>query len=108
MSLLRKISELEITYVSSFEIVLKNKFKAFDDSIFELHPDLKKFLKPNDNYPELQHILKNKFANLPLGSLSTKVIINKGRVVERVFKTPNGQIVSLFSMASNINSDQVA
>ena len=89
-------------------MVLKKKFRVFNDSILELHPDLKEFLKPNDNYPELENILKNKIDNLPVGSLSTKVIINKGRVVERVFKTPNGQIVSLFSLSSNVNSDQVA
>ena len=89
-------------------MVSKKKFKVFDDSILELHPDLKEFLQPNDKYPELDHILKNKFAKLPVGSLSTKVIIKKGRVVERVFKTPNGQIVSLFSRVSNVNSDQVA
>ena len=38
------------------------KFKAFDDSMFELHPDLKEFLKPNDLYPELEHILKKRTA----------------------------------------------
>ena len=30
-------------------MVLTKKFKAFDDSIFELHPDLKDVLKPNSN-----------------------------------------------------------
>tara|TARA_B100000575_G_C22540934_1_gene347106 strand:- start:158 stop:427 length:270 start_codon:yes stop_codon:yes gene_type:complete len=89
-------------------MILKKKFKPFDDSILELHPDLKEFLKPNDNYPEFEHIQKNKFTNLPAGSLSTKVIIDKGRVVERVFKTPNGHIVSLFSRGTNVNFDQVA
>ena len=92
----------------AFKMVLKKKFKAFDDSIFKLHPELKEFLKPNDKYPELEHILKNKFANLPVGSLSTKIIINKGKVVERVFKTPKGHIISLFSRPSNVNFDQVA
>ena len=46
-------------------MVLTKKFKAFDDAIFDLHPDLKKVLKPNDQYPELEHILKNRFANIP-------------------------------------------
>ena len=47
-------------------------FKAFDDSVLELHPDLKDFLKPNDLYPELEHILKNRTAFLPAGSLNKK------------------------------------
>ncbi len=89
-------------------MVLINKFKAFDDAIFELHPDLKEVLKPNDHYPELEHILKNRSANLPAGSLNTKVIINDGEIVERVFKTPMGQVVSLFSKPSNVILDQVA
>ena len=89
-------------------MVLTKKFKAFDDSIFELHPDLKDVLKPNDQYPELEHILKNKSANLPAGSLNTKIIINDGEIVERVFKTPMGQVVSLFSKPSNVILEQVA
>ena len=84
------------------------KFKAFDDSMLELHPDLKDFLKPNDLYPELEHILQNRTAFLPAGSLNTKVIINDGEIVERVFKTPLGQVISLFSKPSNIVLDQAA
>ena len=56
-------------------MVLTKKFKAFDDSILELHPGLKDVLKPNDQYPELKHILKSKSANLPVGSLNTKLIM---------------------------------
>ena len=41
-------------------MVLTKKFKAFDDAILDLHPDLKEVLKPNDHYPELEHILKKK------------------------------------------------
>ena len=89
-------------------MVLTKKFKAFDDAILELHPDLKDLLKPNDHYPEIVHILKNRSANLPAGSLNTKVIINDGEIVERVFKTPMGQVVSLFSNPSNGFIDQVA
>ena len=88
-------------------MVSKKKFKSFDDTIFDLHPDLKEFLKPNDNYPELDHI-KKKSTNLPDGSLTTKVIVTKGEVVERVFKTPTGDMVSFFSRVSNSNFDQVA
>jgi len=89
-------------------MVLTKKFKAFDDAILDLHPDLKEVLKPNDQYPELERILKNKSEKLPAGSLNTKVIINDGEIVERVFKTPMGQVVSLFSKPSNVILDQVA
>ena len=82
-------------------MVFTNKFKPFDDELLERHPDLKNFLKPNDHYPELTNILNNNSVNLPAGSLNTKIIINKGKVVERVFKTPRGQLVSLFSNPSN-------
>ena len=76
------------------------RYKTFDDSIFETHPELKGFLKPNDDYPELKNINKNRFRKLPFGSLNTKVIINDGEIVERVYKTPMGQVVSLFSNSS--------
>ena len=89
-------------------MVLTKKFKAFDDAILELHPDLKEVLKPNDQYPELEHMLKNRPANVPVGSLNTKVIINDGKIIERVFKTPMGQIVSLFPKPTNVSLDQVA
>ena len=89
-------------------MVLTKKFKAFDDSIFELHPDLKDVLKPNDQYPELKQILKNRSANLPAGSLNTKLIMIDGEIVERVFKTPMGQVVSIFSKPTKVVLDQVA
>ncbi len=89
-------------------MVLTKKFKAFDDSIFELHPDLKDVLKPNDHYPELKHILKNKPANLPAGSLNTKLIMIDGEIIERVFRTPMGQVVSIFSKPTKVVLDQVA
>ena len=89
-------------------MVLTKKFKAFNDAILDLHPDLKEVLKPNDQYPEIEHIKKNITANLPAGSLNTKVIINDGEIIERVFKTPMGQVVSLFSKSSNLILDQVA
>ena len=80
----------------------------FDDTLLDRHPDLKEFLKPNDHYPELERILKLKSVNLPAGSLNTKIIINQGKVVERVFRTPMGQVVSFFSNPSNVIMDQVA
>tara|TARA_B100000965_G_C19154195_1_gene567364 strand:- start:44 stop:313 length:270 start_codon:yes stop_codon:yes gene_type:complete len=89
-------------------MVLRKNFKTFDDAILDLHPDLKEVLQPNDEYPELEHLLKNRYTNLPAGSLNTKVIINEGEIVERVFKTPMGQVISLFSQPSNVALDQVA
>ena len=85
-----------------------SKFKRFDDDLLLHHPDLRNFLKPNDIYPELKHVLENSSVNLPAGSLNTKIIINHGEIVERVFKTPMGKIVSLFSNPSNVIFDQVA
>ena len=89
-------------------MILKKKYKAFDDSILDLYPDLREMLRPNDLYPELENILKNRSANLPVGSLNTKVIISKGEIVERVFKTPMGHVVSLFSKSSNSILSKVA
>ena len=85
-----------------------NRFKAFDEALLEMQPDLKEVLKPNDHYPELEHILKNRPVNLPIGSFNSKVIINDGEIVERVYKTPMGKVVSLFSKSSNTFLNQAA
>ena len=84
-----------------------NRFKVFDDALLELHPDLKEVLKPNDQYPELKHVLKNRPINLPIGSFNSKIIINDGEIVERVYKTPKGKVVSLF-FQSNMFFHQAA
>ena len=89
-------------------MVETKRFKTFDDAIFDRHPELKGVLKPNDNYPELNYILKTKSGSLPIGSLNTKVIINDGQIVERVYKTPKGQVISFFSKPSNILLHQAA
>ena len=62
-------------------MVAKKKLKDFNN--LEEYPDLKQALVPCTK-------------TLPLGSMNTKVIINDGEVVERVYKTPNGEIISLF------------
>ena len=62
-------------------MVVKKKIKDFDN--LDEFPDLKKALVP---------IAKT----LPFGSMNTKVIINEGEVIERVYKTPNGEIISIF------------
>ena len=89
-------------------MVVTHRIRVFDDAILESHPELKEFLKPNDQYPELKHVLENRPGNLPIGSFNSKVIINDGEIVERVYKTPKGKVVSLFSKPSNIFSDQAA
>ena len=62
-------------------MVTKKKIKDFND--LDRFPDLKKALVPAIN-------------TLPSGSVNTKVIINQGEIVERVYKTPKGEIISLF------------
>ena len=62
-------------------MVLKKKIKEF---------------KNLDEYPDLQKALVPIFKTLPLGSINTKVIINEGKVIERVYQTPAGEIISLF------------
>ena len=61
-------------------MVAKKKIKDFKN--LEKYPDLKTAIVP---------IIKT----LPIGSMNTKVIISKGEVVERVYKTQNGEIISL-------------
>ena len=89
-------------------MVAIKRFKAFDDELLDRHPDLKQVLKPNDHYPELKYIIKNRSAYVPFGSMNTKIIINDGVIVQRFFKTPKGEVISLFSKCSNIISDQAA
>ena len=57
-----------------------------------------------DRFPDLAKALVPSYKTLPLGSMNTKVIINAGEVVERVYKTPTGEIISLFT---NTNFEEV-
>ena len=50
-----------------------------------------------NKYPDLKEALVPFVKTLPIGSMNTKVIINEGEVVERVYKTPKGEIISLFA-----------
>ena len=63
-------------------MVAKKKIKDFKD----LH-----------QFPDLKEALVPAIKTLPSGSMNTKVIITEGEVVERVFKTPKGEIISLFA-----------
>tara|TARA_B100000965_G_scaffold406771_1_gene448325 strand:+ start:339 stop:554 length:216 start_codon:yes stop_codon:yes gene_type:complete len=59
----------------------------------------KKRIKDFENlekYPDLKNALVPSMQTLPSGSMNTKVIINEGIIVERVYKTPNGEIITLF------------
>tara|TARA_B100000965_G_C19409575_1_gene677044 strand:+ start:295 stop:555 length:261 start_codon:yes stop_codon:yes gene_type:complete len=84
------------------------KYTTFDDTLLDIHPDLRESLKPNDKYPELKRLTKIKSFELPNGSLNTRVVIQDGRIIERVFRTPKGQVISLLSNSSYILIDQAA
>ena len=62
--------------------MLKKKIKDFKDL---------------DQFPDLQEALVPAIKTLPSGSINTKVIITEGAIVERVFKTPKGEVISLFA-----------
>ena len=49
-----------------------------------------------DQFPALKKALVPAIKTLPCGSMNTKVIINEGEIIERVYKTPTGEIISLF------------
>ena len=55
-----------------------------------------KDFKDLDQYPHLKEALVPAAETLPLGSINTKVIINEGEIVERVYETPKGESISLF------------
>ena len=55
-----------------------------------------KDFKNLDKFPDLKKALVPSYKTLPLGSMNTKVIINEGEIVERIYQTPNGEIISLF------------
>ena len=56
-----------------------------------------KEFKDLDQFPDLKEALVPAIETLPSGSINTKVIINEGEIVERVYKTPKGELISLFA-----------
>ena len=50
-----------------------------------------------DEFPDLKEALVPAIKTLPSGSRNTKLIINEGEIVERVYMTPKGEIISLFA-----------
>ena len=59
---------------------------------------MKKIKEFNDlnQFPDLKDALVPIINTLPAGSMNTKVIIDKGEIVERVYKTPKGESISFF------------
>ena len=56
-----------------------------------------KEFKNLDQFPDLKESLVPAIKTLPYGSMNTKVIINEGKIVERIYKTPKGEIISLLA-----------
>ena len=56
-----------------------------------------KDFKNLEKFPDLKGALIPAIKTLPSGSINTKVIINEGEIVERVYKTPKGEIISIFA-----------
>ena len=89
-------------------MVVMKRFKAFEEALLLRHPELKAVLKPNDQYPDLNQVLKNRNGKLPIGSFNSKAIIIDDEIVERVYKAPKGKVFSLFKNPSNVFFDQAA
>ena len=49
-----------------------------------------------EHFPDLKEALVPAIKTLPSGSMNTKVVISEGEIVERVYKTPKGEIICLF------------
>ena len=63
-------------------MVSKKKIKGFKDL---------------DQYPDLKEAIVSTVETLPPGSINTKVIIDEGEIVERVYETPKGETISIFA-----------
>ena len=50
-----------------------------------------------NQFPDLKEALVPATKTLPSGSINTKIIITEGEIVERVYKTPKGEMISLFA-----------
>ena len=48
-----------------------------------------------EQFPDLKEALLPAIKILPSGSVNTKIVISEGEIVERVYKTPKGEIISL-------------
>ena len=50
-----------------------------------------------EQFPDLKEALVPAIKTLPSGSMNAKVVISEGEIVERVYKTPKGEFISLFA-----------
>ena len=68
-------------------------------STYQLMVTTKKIkdIKGLNQFPDLQEALVPAIKTIPLGSINTKVIIMEGKIVERVYKTPDGDIITHFA-----------
>ena len=64
-----------------------------------------KEFKNLDQFPNLKESVVPAIKTLPSGSMNIKIIINEGKIVERVYETPRGEIISLFP---NLSSKEAA
>ena len=60
-----------------------------------------KEFKNLDQFPNLKESVVPAIKTLPSGSMNIKIIINEGEIVERVYETPRGEIISLFPNLSS-------
>ena len=60
-----------------------------------------KEFKNLDQFPNLKESVVPAIKTLPSGSMNIKIIINEGKIVERVYETPRGEIISLFPNLSS-------
>ena len=56
-----------------------------------------KDFKDLNQFPDLKEAIVPAIKTLPSGSINTKVIIIEGEIVERVYETPKGELISLFA-----------
>ena len=54
-----------------------------------------KAIKNLNEGTDLKKALVPSIKTLPLGSINTKIIISEGKVIERLYETPNGEIISI-------------
>tara|TARA_B100000579_G_C22807956_1_gene843562 strand:+ start:205 stop:411 length:207 start_codon:yes stop_codon:yes gene_type:complete len=50
-----------------------------------------------DEFPDLKQAVVPSLKTLPVGTINTKIIVNEGEIIERVFQTPRGEVISLFT-----------
>ena len=76
---------------------MENKLQEKKTSTYWAMVSKKKSINFNDleNYPDLKESFKPAIKRIPSGSMTTKIIINEGVVVERIYETPKGEIISL-------------